>query len=82
METCPCGVERRQFWLWADTNGGVHASRFVPTSGHIRTVYAATSRDALLSGLQGRPPRHRVTDAEDPSKIWSGRCEEVNAVAS
>lgn len=78
MENCPCGEERKQYWLWSDTNGGTHASRFVPTSSIIRSVLAVTSRDALLSATDGRTSRHRVTDADDPNVWWEGRCSEMS----
>jgi hypothetical protein len=77
LEKCICGVDRRQFWLWSDTQGGIHASSFRPTSGAIRSVIAATARDALLPlspVSPGRLPKHRVEDAENPSLTWEGRC--------
>jgi hypothetical protein len=74
LEQCTCGVARKQFWLWRDGNGGLHASHFPPSSGLERSVIAATARDALLPLLGTGVPRHGVHDAEDPSVHWPGRC--------
>jgi hypothetical protein len=74
VSPCACGAERRKFWLWRDGDGVLHASGFAPTSGGIRAVFAATARDALLPLQDGGVPKHAVTDAEDPSASWDGRC--------
>jgi hypothetical protein len=74
MSACTCGVDRRQFWLWRDGNGVLHASRFAPTNGEERSVFAATARDALWAGTDGRQPKHDVNDAADGSRVWTGRC--------
>ncbi|HLJ66050.1 MAG TPA: hypothetical protein VKX16_01660 [Chloroflexota bacterium] len=82
METCECGAARRKFWIWRDSNNVLHASSFEPTSGTVKTVIAATARDALLPMTSTRPPKHRVEDADDPSQVWEGRCESTIAVAA
>jgi hypothetical protein len=64
----------KQFWLWRDSNGSMHASHFRPTVGLERTVFAVTARDALLPVLGNGTPRHLVNDADDPSVQWAGRC--------
>lgn len=74
MENCTCGAKRRQFWLWRDTNGELHASAFMPTQNAELSVYATTVRDALLSQVDGQMPKHRVTDADNPARFWEGRC--------
>lgn len=74
MENCICGADRKQFWLWRDGNGTLHASHFRPTNGLERSVFAATARDALLPVLGGGVPRHRVNDVDDPQVLWDGRC--------
>ncbi len=79
VDTCSCGVARKKFWIWADDNGVMHASHFAPTAGAIRAVLAATARDALLPTKDGAVPKHMVTDAEDPSVSWDGRCANVGA---
>lgn len=73
MEKCACGMVRRQFWIWEDVGGGSHASRFAPSAGVVRSVVAATSRDALLSATGGAP-RHDVADTENQAESWPGRC--------
>jgi hypothetical protein len=67
-------MQRKMFWLWRDTGGGLHASSYRPTNGTIRAVIAATARDALLPLTDGRSPKHSVRDADDPSQSWEGRC--------
>lgn len=75
MSNCTCGVDRRKFWLWRDSNGELHASRFAPTAGAVRAVYAATARDALWATSEGRhQPKHSVHDVDDASQHWEGRC--------
>lgn len=74
MNDCTCGAPRKQFWLWRDGNGTLHASHFRPTNGLVRSVLAVTARDALLPLLNSGHPRHRVTDADDPGADWLGRC--------
>lgn len=81
MERCSCGVDRKQFWLWNDVNGVVHASHFPPSSGLVRSLIASTARDALLP-LGGGVPRHRVSDADDPRVQWDGRCAAAVAATS
>jgi hypothetical protein len=76
MDSCGCGVERRQFWLWRDAHGTLHASAFPPTSGTVRSVFAVNARDALLP-LDGGVPKHAVQDADDPATSWDGRCTQV-----
>lgn len=71
---CSCGVTLRQFWIWRDGNGTLHASQFPPSVGSERSVLAATARDALVPMARGGVPRHRVTDVDDPASIWDGRC--------
>jgi hypothetical protein len=80
MDSCDCGVARRQFWLWRDTNGTLHASAFRPTTGAIRSVFAANARDALLP-FDGGIPKHAVQDVDNPSVFWEGRCTEIAATA-
>jgi hypothetical protein len=75
MESCECGMDRKKFWLWRDSNGEMHASRFPPTQGAVGSVIAATARDALLSGTNGNKPKHYVRDADNPGLIWEGRCK-------
>jgi aminoglycoside/choline kinase family phosphotransferase len=74
MENCTCGVERRRFWLWRDANGALHASRFPPSNGAVRNVFASTAHDALLSQDGVRPPKHNVNDADDGLLLKDGRC--------
>lgn len=75
METCRCGVPLRQFWVWKDTNDVLHASSFPPSQGSIRSLYAATTRDALLPIVfDPRMPKHDVHDANNPGQVWEGRC--------
>lgn len=79
IEPCDCGENRRAFWLWEDSAGQVHASRFAPTMGTIRRVVAATSRDAMLSFQGTLQPKHTVRDADDPGTTWVGRCSTASA---
>jgi hypothetical protein len=79
VDTCTCGAGRKRFWLWQDGNGGLHASHFPPSSGLVRSVVAATARDALLPLLGNGTPRHYVNDADDPGVQWLGRCAEAEA---
>lgn len=81
LDNCNCGTGRRQFWLWVDSNGTPHASRFQPTMGTVRSVVAATARDALLTMTGGIAPKHTVYDVDDPNLQWVGRCQE-QAIAS
>lgn len=75
METCRCGVPLREFWLWEDENGILHASSFSPSQGAIRSVYASTSRDATIPfALDPRVPKHDVRTLDVPAKTWEGRC--------
>lgn len=80
MHSCECGMDRRQFWLWRDTHGTLHASAFRPTSGTVRSVFAVNARDALLP-LEGSVPKHAVHDVDDPAISWDGRCTQVAATA-
>jgi hypothetical protein len=73
LQTCTCGAELRTFWLWQDAEGGLHASGYRPTAGTVRTVLAATARDALLP-VDGRMPKHGVWDVDNPNASWEGRC--------
>lgn len=83
MNECACGVARRTFWVWQDSNGVLHASSFQPTTGTLHAVIAATARDALLPTVEKRAPKHQVHDADNPKKGWEGRCSMVlSAVAS
>ena len=82
MEDCACGVSRRKFWIWRDSNDILHASAFAPTAGAVRAVIAATARDALLPVNDGRAPKHQVNDADDPSVMWEGRCQAGVAAAA
>lgn len=75
MDVCPCGEKRRQFWLWQDKAGGMHASRFPPGTGAVRSVWAATARDALLVATQVAPPKHVVQDHDDAAQVWPGKCQ-------
>lgn len=77
MSSCACGIDRRQFWLWRDGNGELHASRFAPTNGVVRAVYASTARDALWAVSNGRQPKHDVHDVDDERQNWGGRCGEA-----
>jgi hypothetical protein len=79
MSSCTCGSDRRQFWLWRDSNGELHASRFAPTNGAVRSVYATTARDALWAASNGRQPKHNVHDVEDEGNYWEGRCGAATA---
>lgn len=74
MNNCPCGMNRRQFWLWRDSNGELHASRFAPTAGAVRSVYASTARDALWAVSSARQPKHQVTEVDADEQNWDGRC--------
>ena len=74
LEECTCGIERKQFWLWRDGNGDLHASHFCPSIGLERSVLAVTARDALLPILGRGTPRHSVSDLADPAAQWQGRC--------
>jgi hypothetical protein len=80
MDSCDCGMARRQFWLWRDAHNTLHASAFRPTSGTVRSVFAVNARDALLP-FDGGMPKHSVQDADNPSVFWEGRCAEVAATA-
>jgi hypothetical protein len=79
MENCDCGAKRRQFWLWRDSGGQIHASGFAPGLGVVGTVWASTARDALVPLLGNGRPRHTVTDGENPGRMWPGRCAAVVA---
>jgi hypothetical protein len=81
METCECGVARREFWLWRDAGGEMHASRFPPSNGGVRAVFAATARDALWSAVDGHTPKHDVTAVDDPTDVVKGRCVETRVAA-
>ncbi|MGI8968453.1 MAG: hypothetical protein ACR2GA_05040 [Chloroflexota bacterium] len=74
MNECSCGAPRRQFWIWEDVNGVLHASSFRPSAGVTDSVIAATARDALLPVVEKRAPKHQVHDAAHHSKGWEGRC--------
>jgi hypothetical protein len=75
LETCRCGIPLREFWLWEDGNGILHASSFTPSRPAVRSVRAATSRDATVPfGFDPRLPKHDVRDTADPSQQWEGRC--------
>jgi hypothetical protein len=75
VETCRCGFPLREFWLWRDSHEVLHASSFSPSSGAVRSVSAATSRDALLPfSLDPRLPKHDVRDSQDGFQQWEGRC--------
>ena len=74
METCSCGATLRKFWLWRDVNGTLHASGFAPSAGSVRVVFAATARDALLPLTGGGVPKHAVSDVDDATARWDGRC--------
>jgi hypothetical protein len=71
---CTCGVELKQYWIWRDENGALHASHFPPTSGLERSVLAATAREALIPFTSASSPRHQVVDANDLSIGWGSRC--------
>lgn len=73
VEQCACGAELKQFWLWRDGNGRLHASHFLPSVGLERAVMAASARDALLP-ISGGAPRHVVADVNDPALAWQGLC--------
>jgi len=77
LDTCLCGTAWKQFWLWRDSTGALHASSFPPSNGIERTVLAATVRDALLPLTDGGTPKHAVRDASDPNILWEGRCRKV-----
>lgn len=79
MNNCTCGSDRRQFWLWRDSNGELHASRFAPTTGAVRAVYATTARDALWAASNVRQPKHDVHDVDDSQAYWEGRCGVASA---
>ena len=79
MTSCSCGVERKTFWLWRDNDGVLHASGFRPSQGTVRAVLAATARDALLPMQDGAVPKHTVTDVDDSTIFWDGRCSKVAA---
>ncbi|GAC1328840.1 MAG: hypothetical protein NVS2B16_34430 [Chloroflexota bacterium] len=81
MENCSCGMMRKQYWLWRDTNGILHASGFQPTSGVERSIWAVNARDALMPFLDEGPGKHDVTDVDDASVIWEGRCSSLSATA-
>jgi hypothetical protein len=75
VETCRCGVRLREYWLWEDGNSILHASAFLPTQGSVRPVLAATSRDATIPfALDPRAPKHDVRTADNPPRIFDGRC--------
>jgi hypothetical protein len=74
VEDCTCGIERKQYWLWRDSKGDLHASHFPPSAGLERSVVAATARDALLPIQGNGMPRHSVSDLTDPAVQWQGRC--------
>jgi hypothetical protein len=71
---CTCGVELRQFWIWRDANGTLHASQFRPTTGLEGSVMASTARDALVPVMAAGIPRHDVLDELDSSAGRQGRC--------
>lgn len=71
---CTCGEALKQFWVWRDANGRLHASHFQPSAGLECSVFAITARDALLPLSGGGPPRHLVADARDATVTWLGRC--------
>ncbi len=74
MSNCSCGIDRRKFWLWRDSNGELHASRFAPTNGAVRAVYATTARDALWAASDARQPKHDVHDIDGDRHYREGRC--------
>jgi hypothetical protein len=75
LETCRCGYTLREFWVWRDTNDVLHASSFSPSVGAVRSVWAATSRDALLPySHDPRLPKHDVHEGEVGAQMWDGRC--------
>lgn len=82
MNECACGAARRQFWVWSDSNGTLHASSFQPTSGVMHSVIAATAIDALLPETERRAPKHQVHDAENPKEGWEGRCSTTLTAAA
>lgn len=82
MNECACGEARRQFWIWEDAGGTLHASNFQPSSGAVRAVYAVTARDALLPIVERRAPRHQVHDVHEAGVGWEGRCASTLATAA
>lgn len=82
MSECACGAARRTFWIWRDANDSLHASGFKPSSGIVRSVVAATARDALLPVVEQRAPKHQVHDADDRAVGWEGRCSTALAPAA
>jgi hypothetical protein len=82
LETCRCGVPLHQFWVWEDVNGTMHASHFSPSQGAVRSLYAVTTRDALLPlAMDPRVPKHDVHDLDNPGRVWEGRCSASLQVA-
>lgn len=81
MENCSCGIRRKQYWLWRDTNGILHASGFEPSSGVERSIWAANAHDALLPFIEDGLPKHDVSDVDDANVVWEGRCAAVFATA-
>ena len=81
MENCSCGVVRKQYWLWRDANGILHASGFEPSNGVEGSVIAVNARDALLPLVTDEPPKHDVTDVSSSDRIREGRCGGLRATA-
>lgn len=74
MEVCGCGAALRTFWVWRDSGGVLHASAFKPTSQPEQALYATTARDALIPLSGERVPKHDVRSADEPGRVWQGRC--------
>lgn len=81
MDACSCGEARKQYWLWQDSHGILHASRFEPSSGVERSILAVNARDALMPFADGQTPKHDVTDVDNPQQVWEGRCGSLSATA-
>lgn len=79
---CTCGAQLRQFWIWRDANGSLHASHFRPTTGLERSVMASTARDALLPMSAAGTPRHDVVDESGVGIAWHGRCSATARLAA
>jgi len=80
MESCSCGVARKQFWLWRDGSNVLHASRFEPSGVVEGSVRAVNAFDAVASTAPDISPKHDVEVLGDGANTRQGRCSLVTAI--
>ena len=80
MDSCSCGVARKQFWLWRDGSNVLHASRFEPSGAIEGSVRAVNAYDAVASAAAGTLPKHDVEIVGDTVHARQGRCSLAAAV--